>query len=541
MLKKICTVKNFGKFFSIVGLLMAIVCTFLGKYEATQMTLKIVSCLLITLGLFMMALMAKEHKTFKIIGSIVLSAFIITWILPYGYFNGAEFINYGMRRLGLVDIGADIYYSIGFIIEKILFLFVIAGIYGVLTKINGYRQLVNSLAKKLEKHKIITAIVMMFIVIAFTALTTQTFAVLIFVPFFVSILTKMKVDKISTFAITYGAVLVGILGTLYGTDSLFWFNYYIGTDITLGVQYRAIILALAYVLYNFFVIARLVANTKNVKDPEVMEDPFAVEDVKKKGHVYPVVIVFVIVTILGFLGYVAWNSNWNIDVFAKFHEWLTTFSVKDLYSWALKDPSKATFGQDYNILSYIVGANALDLGSYQYLYFLIAIALLGNVIIALISKIKVTDYLNAFYEGMKKVVKPAIVMTGVYCIFTIVYMSPFISAMSDWAYSLTTSLNPIIASIVSFVTSVFTIDFGYTSYAVGPYLTTVYASNFEIVHTIYTAMYGLVQIFMPSSVVLMMGLALAKIDYKSWLKYIWLFVLGIFIILLVFFSVLIYV
>ena len=60
--KKLWTVKNIGRFFSIVGLLLAIVCAFLGKYEATQMTLKMVSCLLITVGLFMMALMAEDLK-----------------------------------------------------------------------------------------------------------------------------------------------------------------------------------------------------------------------------------------------------------------------------------------------------------------------------------------------------------------------------------------------------------------------------------------------------------------------------------------------
>ncbi len=540
--KKLWTVKNIGRFFSVVGLLLAIVCAFLGKFEATQMTLKMVSCLLITVGLFMMALMAENHKIFKIIGSLVLAAFIITWILPYGYYNGAEFVNYGMHRLGLVDIGADIYYSIGFVIEKVLFVFLIAGVYEVLTKINGYRQLVNSLAQKFSKHKILTALVMMFIIIGFTTLTTQSFAVLIFVPFFVSILTKMKVDKVSTFAITYGSVLVGILGTVYGTDSLYWFNYYInyytGIDVTLGFQYRLMILAIAYILYNFFVVTRLAITMKNEKQPEVMEDPFAVEDVKKKGHVYPVVIVFVLVAILGFLGYVSWISNWNINIFANFHDWLTSLTVKDLYSWL---PIKSTFGQDYNLFSYIIGANAVDLGSYQYLYFLITIMLLGNVVLALINKIKVNEYLTTFYEGMKKVVKPAIVMAGVYCIFTIVYMSPFVSSMSNWAFGLTESFNPIITSITAFITSVFTVDFGYTAYAVGPYLATAYVSNFEIVHTIYTAMYGLVQLFMPSSVILMFGLALSKVDYKSWLKYIWLFALGMFIILLVFFSVLIYV
>ena len=53
-------------------------------------------------------------------------------------------------------------------------------------------------------------------------------------------------------------------------------------------------------------------------------------------------------------------------------------------------------------------------------------------------------------------------------------------------------------------------------------------------------MYGIVQLFMPTSAILIIGLSLMKIDYKSWLKYIWLFVVGMLIILLVLFTVVTY-
>ena len=53
-------------------------------------------------------------------------------------------------------------------------------------------------------------------------------------------------------------------------------------------------------------------------------------------------------------------------------------------------------------------------------------------------------------------------------------------------------------------------------------------------------MYGLIQLFMPTSAILITGLSLMKIDYKSWLKYIWLFVVGMLIILLVLFTVVTY-
>ena len=54
-------------------------------------------------------------------------------------------------------------------------------------------------------------------------------------------------------------------------------------------------------------------------------------------------------------------------------------------------------------------------------------------------------------------------------------------------------------------------------------------------------MYGIVQIFMPTSMILVTGLALTKVSYKEWFKYIWLFVVGMIIILLVLFTVVTYI
>ena len=72
-------------------------------------------------------------------------------------------------------------------------------------------------------------------------------------------------------------------------------------------------------------------------------------------------------------------------------------------------------------------------------------------------------------------------------------------------------------------------------------MTNVYADNIEIVHTIFTSMYGIVQIFVPTSAMLVLGLSMMKISYKDWLKYIWLYVIGMIIILLVLFTVVTYI
>ncbi len=522
--KKYGAVKSIGGCLDILGLLLAIIAAFLGKFEDVQMTMRVISCILIFIGLFMMALMAEKNKTLKLIGSFVLAAFVFTWILPYGYFNGATFVNYGLKRLGLADFGIGAYYAVSFTLEKILFILFLVGFYGVLSKISGYQQLVTSIAKKLKGKEVITALCMSLFIVAFTALSRQTFAALIFVPFFVSILSHMKVEKITAFAITYGSILIGILGVLYGSESLSDFNYYLDTELTTGLTYRGIILAVAFVLYNFFIVMRIRANKKR-KNAEAIEDTFEVEAPKKKGHVYPVVITLVVVTILAILGYVGWSDYWEIGIFKDFHTWITSFSI----------------GEDFPIFSYILGSNPVAFGEFGYLYVMDGILLIASAVLALIYRMKLSEYVAAAFEGLKKAIKPILVIIGIYTIFAFVYMSPVTPTLCNWFFSLTDSLNPVTASISAFIASMFNIDFGYTAYAIGAYLTTAYEGSLEIVHTIFTSMYGLVQVFLPSSLVLMVGLSLANIDYKSWFKYIWLFVVGMFIILIVFFVVLLYV
>ena len=137
--------------------------------------------------------------------------------------------------------------------------------------------------------------------------------------------------------------------------------------------------------------------------------------------------------------------------------------------------------------------------------------------------------------------KPLLFIIGSYIMFGICYLTPVMPTIANWILNLVKGFNPYLTSIVAFITSLFQNDLGYTAYTVGGFLTSAYADNVSIAHTIFTSMYGLVQIFMPTSALLVAGLSLMKVDYKEWFKYIWLFVVGMIIILLVLFTVLTYI
>ncbi|MDE6284531.1 MAG: hypothetical protein K2M17_02200 [Bacilli bacterium] len=528
MLEKHGKVGLIGCGLSLLGIILMIVSVFLESGEAKmdpKMIVAVLGFLSFLIGGLMAAFKAEEHRTFKLLGVIFLTGFIATWVFPYGQFSGIDFYNYEMNRVGFSDIPTTIYYAIYFSIDKIVYLFLVAGFYGVLTKVPGYQKLVQSLAKKLKKHEIITAVIISFIIVALTAFFSQTFAMLLIVPFFVSILMSMKIDKLTTFAITFGSILIGILGAIYGTDSLGYFNQYLNQEVTVALTYRVIIAFVAFFLYNFFICMRLKKVLKEKPSNEEIEDiAFVTEPTKAKTSIIPISIVLGLLLVIIVLGFVDWNAYFGITVFDDFHKWLT----------------ELTIGEDFTVFASLLGSNATAFGKFDLLGISIIITIFGS-LIAFLYRVKLADYLEAFYNGMKKMFKPALYFIMIYAIFAICYLSPFMATFSNWAFNLVDGLNPFIASIVAFITSIFQADLGYTAYNVGGFLTAAYAENFTVVHAIYTSMYGLVQVLMPTGCILLIGLGLMKVDYKSWFKYIWLFVVGMLIILLVLFTVLTYI
>lgn len=517
-----------GTLMGIIGIILLVIAAFVDGTNA-DMILKLVGILLFVVGGLMVALKSDEHRLMKSLLVFIIAAIILTWLFPYGYFQGSDFYEYEMARIGFVDIGYALYYSINFLMDKIVFLLVLAGFYGVLAKTNGYQKLVENIANKCKKHIILTAVIISVLLFVMSNLFTQSFVVLLFIPFFISILLKMNLDKFTTFAITFGSALIGILGCTYGTDSLTAFNYYLSQEITVGLTYRFIIAAVVLVLYEFFMVARIrkvqKETKKTTKNSTIDDDPFVVETTKAKVNTIPVIIVLVIVSLITILGYIAWNGNWGIEVFNTFHEWLTSLEV----------------GEGNTIISYILGSKAEAFGEFSFVFSISTLMLLASGLIAFLYRVSFNEFIDSFYQGMKKMFKPILFIIGVYIIFGICYMSPVIPTIANWLLNLVDGFNPYLTSLMAFITSIFQSDLGYSAYTIGGFLTSAYANNLDIVHTIFISMYGLVQVFMPTSALLVVGLSLMKVDYKDWLKYIWLFVVGIVIILLVLFTVVTYI
>lgn len=472
--------------------------------------------------------MFEKHDLLKIALLAVLVTIVLTWIIPAGSLSSGTYIKAGLTRQGLSDILLSGVYSANFFIQQLMFIIFVGIFYGVITHISGYKALVSKIANKLKGKEKAFIIISSLIVTLLTSFLTQTYAILIFIPFTINIASKMNIDKTTAFLCTFGSMLIGILGATYGSEGFIYFinylNYYQSVTITEEIAVRFGILALAFILFNFFTIQHMNKVSSSKKNEEKVEDLFLVEEEKsKKVKVWPMALFLIVILVFAILGYVNWSENFNITIFTKFHTWLTELAVGD-----------------YTILAYILGNNATAFGAWD-LYTITIVMAIVLLLAIIVYGVKFDDVLDSAIEGIKKVVKPLMLLLLVYTVFVFVYWAPFTVTICNWITNFADGFNPFLASISAAVSSFFHIDFGFAGYALGDILTTTYGSSFSIGMVIYVAINGLVQFVAPTSAILLIGLSYLDIPYKTWIKHIWKFALIMLAFLLVIFALLTYI
>ena len=144
-------------------------------------------------------------------------------------------------------------------------------------------------------------------------------------------------------------------------------------------------------------------------------------------------------------------------------------------------------------------------------------------ILMLIYKIKFEDAMDGFIYGMKKMLPAAMIAGLAYCILVCSYNNGFIETMITNA-SKSFGDNAIINSLITILGSVLNVDTYYVT--AGVFTSMVSAVMFQ-------SLYGLVQLIGPTSILLIVGLSYLEVPYKTWLKYIWRFIVELLIIILI--------
>lgn len=495
----------------------------------------------------------ERHDIFKIIALFLINLIVLSYLIPGGsYASGAALTVGEFEGLGL----AHLFYGFSFAVQQysiqIGFLVMLGVFYGVVSKTEGYKALVDRFAK-FGKGKEVGVLLLVSAVIAFLAsVLNNTLVLLAFVPFLVTVLRHMGFDKISAFATTFGAILVGVLGVTIGTDGLASFvtyvTYYGGSEITFATELavRAGILVLAYVLFSFFNVMYLKKSLTKKKEIEKTEDDlFEVEEPKKKKtKIMTTVVVFSVLFILAILGFVYWNEVsigqtgepvLGLDIFETFHEWLMGLTIGG-------DEGIQIFSRFFG--QYVPNTNPpseifSELGSWYLFTYSIFLGLAAAVI-AFVSKMKLNDFLANAWDGIKKIVRPVLFLVLAYMVFVFIYWSPFVPTILSEIGALSSSFNPLVASLQALVATFFNSDFAFIGYSLNTYFGSFTGIEGNIMYLIYITVYGLVQFITPVSVFLIFGLSYMDIPYKKWLKYVWKFFLSLLACLLIIFVLLTY-
>ena len=495
----------------------------------------------------------KEHDLVKVVSILLFIVVVMTWFIPYGQYGSSAVFSEGeVTPIGIAHIIYSFIYSLQNYAIQFGFLVLIGMFYGVATKTEGYKALVSRIAKAGKGIEVVVALVVSFIITLLASFLNNTYVLLLFMPFLVSIFRKMGFDKISSFAITFGSILVGVLGATYGTEGFIglveYANIYGGSyTIATEIIVRAGILLLAYILFSFFNVIYIKKNLekkdskKDSKKEEVkvLDDKFAVEEPKKKNtKIWLTVILGIILFVFAILGFVTWNATLNgtevfgITIFDDFHEWFMGLSI----------------GENFPIFQYLFGAGYLAnfgaelvpaLGNwYLFTYSIVIIAVM--IIMAIASKMSVREFISNIGDGFKKVIRPVMFLVLAYMVFIFLYWVPIIPTIINEIGKLASGFNPFVATLQAFVGSIFNSDLAYLSFTLAPYLASFSGAEGNLILVIYTTIYGLVQFVTPISVFLLFGLSYMNIPYKKWLKYVWKFLLGMLVCLLVIFALLAY-
>lgn len=452
----------------------------------------------------------EKFDLFKIVGLTILLVTLLSWLIPQSNFNGSEMIVGEITRIGLNDFLTCSLLSLYYFSIIVTLLLIIGGFYQVLSKTSGYQAIVTKLTKKLKGKEIAFVLIVSFVIAALSSICNEYFHLLVFIPFITTILLRLKLDKIVAFCATYGAILIGIIGTTFNTAAIESLNSSLSLDYTSNMWTKVALFAFTYVLFNFFTVMRILKLKKNKKAELDLDDRFEVEEPKeKKNLTWPVWVVFGFVFVLLVLGYINWSGAFKVTAFNDFHTWFSGLSIGE-------SP----------VVSYIFGTmNAF--GSWD-LYMIQIILIVATCAIALIYKVKFDSLLKSFAEGAKKMLKPIIIILLVYIVCVLSVLYPVLPTITDWIMSLCDKFNVYLAAVSALINSLFGVEMRYVVSGVIPYFTAVFggATNSPIIAVVFQSMYGLIQFVAPTSLFLMLGLSTLDIKFKSWIKYIWIFALA---------------
>lgn len=473
--------------------------------------------------------MKKKYGLFKILAILLLLVVVATYFIDGR--NGS------IQYLALGDVVLNYVQSFYYFFDTVIYIFVVGGFYGFLNRVPAYKKLVDGIAKKVSNKSLIFVIVSTITFSVISSVTGFNLLMLIFIPFVVSIILLLGYDKLVAISATIGGTLVGIIGGVFftvmntKTYSYSTFDKFVGLESDwVNLFPRILLLVVTTGLLVFYIISHIKkVNAGKVKYNLSKSDSLYGEVKDRSGKVItynkekvrfiPFIIILVLLLVVLVLGYFPWNGLFGIECFSDFHTWLTELKIGDYY--VVK-----------NLITSTIGAFGAwkDLGNYLVSVFAIIISML---IIMPICKVKFEDAMDGFILGVKKMVWPVMIVILAYCVLVCSHNNGFMQTVITFV-SDKFGDNVIMHSLVTILGTVLNVDIHYICVGIFSNILTnlTEGANLSIYAVMFQSLYGVVQFVGPTSILLLIGLSYLEVPYKSWLKYIWRFIVELLIVVL---------
>ena len=463
----------------------------------------------------------KKHGLLKILGAILLLVVIASFALT-GRTDVKDFI-------GLGDVMFNLFKSLYFFFYIVIFVLSIGGFYGVLNKVPAYKKLQDNIVSKLKPlgKKFILVTILVFSVIA--SLTGMTLPLLIFVPFVMSIILLLGYDKLVAISSTVVSIMIGYIGGIFvsfynpNTYGMTTYETFVGTETQFSNMFPKLLLLFAGISLLICFVNNHIKNVEKKKVKYELEDDseLQINEVTsdyKKIKTWPIIILLLLLFVILVLGLVPWNSLFEITIFTDFHTWLTELSIKE-----------------FAIIPNIISGDLVAFGEWYSMgdsmtYMLICLVLsFFTLLVTLIGRVKLNDAIDAYKEGIKKMIPTAalmlIALTVLVCAYTNGFFEGIVSSYGKFNYG--------ISSLLVFLGCLLNVDM---YYIVGGVFTPILnlvtdESVYSSVAILFQGIYGIFSVVGPTSIILIFALSYMNVPYTTWLKYIWRFILGLVVLL----------
>ena len=432
----------------------------------------------------------KKHNLFKVVMIVLLLLVLGSWFIPSSSVTSGSIVSGEYNRTGIFQLFLYFLTAVVNFAPLMFYILIVGGLYGVLNKIPAYRKLLDTVVAKFKGFELLFMAIVMVIIALLTSMVGLSLPLIVIYPFIVSVILLMGYDKITAALVIVGSVSAGLIGTVFSASTVETIAGYTQVAANTYVAHKIVLLviALAIVIINVFLYAKKHHDTKNLVE----------------------VVLDLVIIVLG-LGFFSWDL-FGINLF------------RDMTSGFVNPQGGAAKGI-FTALNSIVGITESQYFGTWGLIESSVVVLLGAGLISFIYRKKIDEFLDSFKDGLKIALKPALLVGLIYTVIIIVSRVQNEFTIVQHLVSFDGKLNIflMIPVVIAFV--IFGVEILYGAALAGPYITTfvgtAVTATSVVVALLWQSIGGIVMLFAPTSIILMITLSYLNVSYGKWLKATW--------------------